>query len=531
MFSSPTLAQNLVACLVIAYVAFCVFYGHASLKARRSMSAATGTGALQRGSDFGTVVRRAGFLTRLVCLLLAPAVLLATVLSFAGRERGGVVESSGLFTVPARSDASLSYLAAGETIQKGQIVARFASESLDHRIAGLRARRQELVASQRALQASALPISTDDFVKMQAAEQRLTQIEQKRADLDRQRFIARQQLLSGHAAWERARGDLVARLPQLEQALTAGQIEDETAARAFARIKGLRERGYSTVTQLDQVTITATTARQRLAGTREALTSTRQAIATLDEGNTQSRVLLEGQLGKISAEIETLDVQLALARGTLTALKPTLEGNRSAAADRRRHEIAAASARIEELDNEIAAAIAQLQVKSPVGGRVLYRNAATATLNGSLPVLVVASHDGFLMRIDMPRDEIAALERDAAGGQTFDVVVDDRDVRRLVPARLVRIDDGGFDPKRVTAVFGLALPEDMLVRMALKGTSPRGTLRWSPPAFDVVSTRVVQALGLKRDPARVADEVQPGPLRPRRASDKPKPQDERPISL
>lgn len=531
MFNSPTLAQNLVGCLVVAYVAFCIFYGHASLKARRTAVPSSTDGSFRQSASLAVLAQRAGFLTRLACVLLAPVLLLATVLSFSGRERSGVVESSGLFTVPTRSDASLAFLAKGDVISAGQVVARFASEALEHRIAGLRAKRQELVASRSALQSSALPLSADDFVKLQAAEQRLAQLQQKLADLDRQRFSARQQLFAGHAAWARARGELVARLPQLEQALTAGRTEREMAERAYERIKDLRERGYATVTQLDQVTVAATAARQRLNSTQEALASTRQAIATLDDGHARTRELLEHEIGKLTTETETIDVQRALAETTVASLGPALDGNRSAAIARRNHEIAAASARIDELDNEIAAAVAQMQVKSPIGGRVLYRNTATTTLNGSLPLLVVASREGFLMRIDMVRDEIAALERDAAEGQSFDVVVDDRESRRLVRARLVRIDDNGFDPKRVTAVFGLELPEEMLVRMALKGTSPRGSLRWAPPALDVVSTRVVQALGFKTDVPGAAVETRGDTVETKRATDRRPIAIERPISL
>jgi hypothetical protein len=140
-----------------------------------------------------------------------------------------------------------------------------------------------------------------------------------------------------------------------------------------------------------------------------------------------------------------------------------------------------------------------------------------------LPLLVVASREGFLMRIDMVRD--------AAEGQSFDVVVDDRESRRLVRARLVRIDDNGFDPKRVTAVFGLELPEEMLVRMALKGTSPRGSLRWAPPALDVVSTRVVQALGFKTDAPGAAVETRGDTVETKRATDRRPIAIERPISL
>lgn len=502
MFDSPTITQHLVACLVISYFAFSVFYGYTSLKARRAAAAGRDLPATRMG--FAAILRNIGQVARLAVIVAIPVLMLATMLTFAGRERSGIVESSGLFTVQARPDVTTAFLASGDAVHKGEVVARFASDVVSHRVASLRAKRQEVVAHRDALKVSTLPQSAEDIVRLQAVEQRLAQIEQRLTEIMRSGFATRQQLIASRTDWERTRGDLVARIPQFELALAASEVEHKTARGAHDRIRNLRERGYATVGQLETVTIAKTTARQRVDGTRDALASTRRAIETLDSGFAQSRQLLETELDRLAADARAATAERAVVVAELDAMRPRLDGNRNAASARRRHELAAAEARIHELDNEIAAVVANTHVRSPISGRVLYRNLASSTLHGSMPLLVVASSEGFLMRVDLARDEITALTREAASGETFEVVVDDRSVRRLVPARFVRIDDKGLDGKRVTAVFGLDMPEDMLVRMALRGTSPRGTLKWTPSPIRLVTSRIEQALGIVSRNVQVA---------------------------
>lgn len=504
MFDGSPFGQSLVACLVIGYVAFCILYGHASLRARRTAAADFGRSmavSLPARPDFSGSAR---FVTKLSCTFLAPVLLLSMMLSFTGRERSGVIEASNLFTVPVRPDATISYLANSATVAKGEIVARFASEGLDHRIAGLRSRRQELVARRDAVKASAVPLSADVLIELQSQEQRLAQLEQKLSELERASFLTRQQSVTEQAAWQRARSDLTARLPTLEQTLSSEIAEFETATRALQRIRVLRDGGYATITQFDRTSVAETLAKNRVNSTRAALDSNRSAIATLDEGYDQTATLLNAQLLKLDAEIATVKKRIEPVARSLELLRPTLAHNETAAGERRRLEVAAADARIEELDAEIAAAIAMAQVKSPVAGRVLYRNTASSTLSGSMPLLVIASSDGFTMRVDLPRDEVPALEYEMTAGSKFQVLVDDASVRRIALANLVRIEDAGIDRKRVTAVFSVDVPEDVLVRMALRGSAPRGILRWSPPIHRIVSSKIAAAFGVQFRPTAMA---------------------------
>jgi hypothetical protein len=493
MLQNASLIQHLIASVVIAYVAFCLLYGHASLKARRSTAAAH-TPTTSTTPGFGAFARNVGLLTKASLVFVIPVALLVVLLSVTGRERGGVIEASNLFSVPGRGDTAAAFVTSGDFVSKGQVVVEFASDASAHRIASLRARRQELLSTREALKSSLLPQSAEAIVRLQAQEQRLAQLDQTLTEVERTSFSANQQLVATHAAWQRSRSELVARLPGLEQSLASEKAEHETAGRALARIRRLRENGFATLSQLDRVSIAETIAKHRANATREALVSTREAIATLDDGYHRTRSLLDSQIAKLGDEAKALERRRAPVVRAIEEMNPVIAINEATARTRRSHEIAAANARIEELDNEIAAVVAQTHVKSPIDGRVLYRNATSSTLAGSAPLLVVASSQGFLMRVDLSRDEVPALESGRETGREFDVLVDDASARRLVPAKLVRIDDNGFDPKRVTAVFGVEMPEDMLVRMALKGTSPRGYLRWSPPVYAVVTEKIAQVL-------------------------------------
>lgn len=515
---TSTLAQTLITCLVIAYVAFCFLYGHAALRSRRAVAASMDRGA---GLDYRSLPRfndTARFLGKLAGLFLAPVCMVAVVLSFAGRERSGIIEAANLFTVPARNDATVTYLAANSQVEKGDVVVRFASDNLEHRIAGLKSRRQELLARRDAIAASSVTASGEMLVEFQANEQRLSQFEQKLTEQERARFLTRQQLASEQAAWQRTRTEMVSRLPSLQQALASELAEHRAAQSALERIRTLRERGFATLTQFERTAVTETVLKHKVTTTEAAIASTQVAIDTLDATFRHSEQLLTAQLAALAAEEVSVRQRMEPLVKQHDRLRKLVAETEEAGRNRRLLEISAAEARVAELDAEVASAMASAHVKTPIAGRILYRNAAPGTLSGSMPMLVVASRDGILMRVDVSRDEVPALKREQQAGQKFKVVVDDSSVRRLAVATLSRIDDNGIDPKRVTAVFSVEVPEDMLVRMALRGTAPRGVLSWSPSMPSVLSAKIAAAFGRSPTGVAVAGQTKPDAMVPAKSS-------------
>ena len=125
-----------------------------------------------------------GSLAKASFVFVIPVVALVVLLSVAGRERGGVIEASNLFSVPARGDTAVAYIADGDTVAKGEVVVKFASDTSAHRIASLKARRQELMSSREALKTSLLPQSAETIVRLQAQEQRLTQLDQRLTEVE-----------------------------------------------------------------------------------------------------------------------------------------------------------------------------------------------------------------------------------------------------------------------------------------------------------------------------------------------------------
>jgi hypothetical protein len=329
-----------------------------------------------------------------------------------------------------------------------------------------------------------------------ADEQRIAQLDQRVIDLERIVFSLDHQLVVANATWQRSRAELVARLPALHRSLDSEQAELELAARALDRVVPLHKSGFATQTRLDQLATAKTVAANRVKTTTGTIASTQGAIDTLDDGHRQADALMSAQKERIKAEIAEVVRERSALAARLTRGSDDLRRSEAAERVRRAHEIEAASARINELDSEIAAIAARQHVTAPIGGRVLYRNETSSTLNGSLPLLVVAARHGFLMRVDLPRDEVPALRAQVASGNAFEVLIEDATARKLVEASVVRIDDNEIDQKRVTVVFGLDVPEDTLVRMALRNTTPRAHLRWTPPAYVVLQSRIAQTLGI-----------------------------------
>lgn len=512
--------QSFATFFIVGYIAFCVLYGHAALRERRK-SAGKLTLQLPSEAPFLAVGAKTGQIAKLGGAFALPVLLLAVTLSFTGRERAGVIEASKLFTVPARPDAAVTYLAPGDWVEKNEVVARFGSDSLQHRIAGLKSRRQELVARRDAVKASSLAPAPDVLIEIQSQEQRLSQLENKLVDLDRASFSAQQQLVSEEVSWRRSSNDLSARIPPLEQQLASELAEHKTATAALERVRHLRDGGLATISQFEKASDTETLAENRVASTRALIDSTRAAITTLDAGHQQTEALLKSQIEKLTADAATVRERMKPIALALDRLRPTLAENEQAASERRRLEVDAAEARIKELDAEMAAVVSMTQVKSPIEGRVLYRTTASSTLNGAMPLLVIAASGGFDLRIDLPRDERAALDQEMLADSKLQVVVDDGSARRLALAKVARIEDSGIDAKRFTAVLSVDLPEDMLVRMALKGTAPQAVLRWSPAMTTLITTRIAWAFGIGHEPpVRAAGVAAPNaPVKPAAAHD------------
>ncbi len=495
---SSAFAQHLVACIVFAYVAFCFLYGYSSLRARRFVPA---DGPLGIGNPPDLPRRspmvRIGFVTRVSCSLLIPVFAVSSILSLSGRERSGVIEPHNLFVVPHRPWTTTSFIAPIGPIAKGQPLVTLNSETLGHRLEALRAKRLELGSDGASMELGVAKAAPELIHAVQSREQQGKTLEARISELGRTLFSTNQQSISGKVAWQRANQELEARITSLQQALTLHQEELLLASARFDRIAQLRNDQFATVTQFEQAKHAKSIAENRVETTRDALTDQRQAKLKLATGQEQIEKALNDQRTELSAELEKAKLQLSKIEEELVVARARLVGDEKNAISRRGHLIEAAAARIAELDSEIAIVMAEMRVKSPINGKVIYSNQATA-LNGTLPLAVVATDHGFVLRVDIMLDEVAALKEQADAGKAFQVLIDDERNKRLVPAKIISFSDENLDGKRVAVTFGLDLPEDMLVRMALKGTTPRATLKWNPPATAVLSTRFLNMIGIEQ---------------------------------
>lgn len=337
MLDNPAIIQNILACVFLSYIAFCILYAHASLKSRRAAAAAATGPSTTTTPTFKGTLRQAGLISRLCIAMVLPVLGVAAIFTLAGREHTGIVEPGRLFTVPVRHDANISYLTRHDTVERGEVIARFSSDELDHLIDGLRARRREATAARDAIKASALPVSGEFLVKQQAADQRIAQFDQRLKEIDRSKFSIRHQLLSMEASWRQTREALLSRLPELQQSLTAAKVAHDTATQALQRVERLHQRGYATLPQLERVTVDEAVGRQRLEGAQTALVTTRSSLVTLDEGHQRNHQLLSKELEKLTSEAEENRKLRRTAQDQRTELVDRLAVQGAALAAQREH--------------------------------------------------------------------------------------------------------------------------------------------------------------------------------------------------
>lgn len=505
MINFALFAQNVVAALVVGYIAFCLLYGRKSLKARREgLRSVQAGGAASWDVSLRGLRRSASSACALLLAIGLPAIVLVALLTVSGRERVGVVEASNLFVVEGRNNAAVTYLTSQKAVEKGDRLASFTSDTLKNRISALYARKKELVALRDALRSKPLADWSVGYVKYESSKQKLTQAARQLGSIESAIFDASQRLLAARSGWQNTHATLSARIPQLEQALASLTAEYDVARAALTRISALRTRGYATVTQLETRTVAATVLRHRLETAREDLRNTRRALAAGQRNFIETETLIRGQLGKFATQKAEAAAQHRVAAGEVEILRDNLGTYKQAAETNREHELVAARARLAKLDAEIASAAAEAQITSPVAGRVIYRNPSGSSLRGALPMLVVAADEGFAVRVRLRRDEIPALQKDALSGRVFKMVLTDGTARSFAAAKLKRIAKSASDPEWATAIFGVNLPEDMLVRMAQQGRPPRGALAWAPSSYDIVLTKIADAFGSLPLPSVIA---------------------------
>ncbi|MBU2533078.1 MAG: hypothetical protein KKB37_10080, partial [Alphaproteobacteria bacterium] len=388
-WSSGSIGYQIVASMVLAYVVFCFLYGYSSLKSRRVVTAA-GARNLQNWSVSG-FVNRSRFAMRVSSTVLVPVVVVAVFLSFSGRERKGIVEPHNLFVVSSRNNQMASYIAAKGVIQKNELVASFTSEAESHRLSALKSRRGELIADRETIKLSALPLPSDLMFDLQTSKQRVKTLEVQRTELEQGLFFVGKERVTNKIVWQKARNERLAELPTLEKTLPLHNGELTTATQQFERIEKLLSKGYATLRQMEAAALEKSSAQNRVDRTHDAIARSKQSIRELDLGFEQTDALLSDRITQLQTKAGAVETQLVQANDEFARINGKVAEGRRQANDRRKHQIEAANTRIRKLDDEIAAVLAETQVKSPIGGRVIYRNQTSASLRGTLPLAVVAA--------------------------------------------------------------------------------------------------------------------------------------------
>ena len=314
----------------------------------------------------------------------------------------------------------------GDQVKAGQVVAQLEDQELEAQLAAAKA-------------------------SVNAAKQQVTQAELQTEVVD-------SQVQEAQLTLEQSQGDTTGRVSQSEASVAAAQaqlvqaraeVQQAKSALDLARtdrdrFSALAAQGAISQQQFDQVQNQFATAQDTLAARQAAVAAAQQQVGAAQGALTQA------QTSGLNPDIRTAQVtrtqkQRAQSQAQLAAAKAQLKQAQAA-------------------QEEIAARIEDLQIKSPIDGVVLTRTVEPGeVISPGATVLTVVNLEEVYMRGYVPEGQIGSVRV----GQDAQVFLDSAPDRPLA-AKVTAIDtEASFTPEniylkddRVTQVFGLKLSID-----------------------------------------------------------------------
>jgi hypothetical protein len=346
-----------------------------------------------------------------VTVTVGALIILAVIAHRELASREGVLKAERLMTVRAREDFMLQRIYQGEQVEAGQILVQFTSPKRKSEIEALQVELTRQEAERRVL----------DYKPLEADPELVRRHQDAVADVRQLRTTVNQLLPACHEA---DRVLLTERLRRLEKLMSLHTDQDETkrmkeetsaehdlAAKNREWVRSLSRNQAVGSAELAEANTQFDLTKTKVARYGERTGNLAKEQAKLEENVAALQKSSSEQVGALERELERARGQLAEAEESCEQIDRDLATDRKRAEQLRTQEIAEVVSAIARDRATLAGLQADLEVKAPFAGRVVYRDPAPNTVGKEGPLLAVAPGEGFRVRLRVPKSEVALLSR------------------------------------------------------------------------------------------------------------------------
>ncbi len=385
---------------LIGFSSFCVSYAFLVWRRRNAASA---------GRPFRVAVALRRWSAWLV---LAGILTIGIAVAVREMERGeGVLSSDGLYAVRVPDDNyRVAYLAAGNSVQKGDLVARLESPEAEAKVQELELQCRRLEKQRDALRLESLEL---DHELVRHHQNAITAANQLRSSIG--------QLLPEHESV--VRQAMMERLSRLEKIakldVDIGWYEGELAracshqayvSRELKRVTQLIDHHAVAQSEVDSRRKQECDANTETANLKQRIEGMKMEKTRIEQSLKEIAVLTNGQEKTLASELNRARTDYAKVGSEDLGLAQKLAADLQRAQDLRQQELEQLELKIQECRVQLAGVERTLIIRAPHEGTVVYRDSSPRSAEQRQPIFVLAKQPGFRLQARLPRDQVTALK-------------------------------------------------------------------------------------------------------------------------
>ncbi len=459
----------LIASGLIGFVIFLISYAFQVWRSRN------------RGSSKGAAVAQRVRLTRFAYGIISLGVL-TIVISVFWREFGdreGQLNGDGLFTLRAQDDWSYSFLAEGERVETGDVLATLSSAEWEAERNIVRLRRAELEMNKEILARQPLTLDPELVRKSQETATERRQVRAIYNQFSSQFLVTRRELMTQRLTKRERIHELETLIGELTLEIEKQKAQLQLSEENYRRLETLAKQNLASAAALSAERTKVEVQRAEVVKLNESLrnrlTEKRVLTNNLDEVEaleTHQNQSLEKELSRASAKLERLEA--------LTSLSSRqLEEDAKRAAQLREEELKAMELALQQIDEQLSGVERTMRIVAPFSGQIVYRDPAPNAAEDAAPVLVLAPGEGFELQLRVFASEIETLV--GAGSVILELL--DPLVKRRFSGEVVDWKTLPDDPNYVLAVLRSQPPPTQAIRDLASGETVAARLIWRPPLY------------------------------------------------
>lgn len=480
MYSPAVLRFALISGL-IGFASFCVSYAFLVWRRRNAVGN-------QHRSAFAATLRHWS-----ACLALAGV--LAVGISLAVRELDhveGVLSSEGLYSVRVPDDEyRVTYLADGDTVRAGELVARLESPEAEAKIQELELQCQRLEKQRDALRLDALELDHELVRHHQNAITAACQLRMSIGQLlPEHENVARQAMMERLTRLEKI-AKLDVDIGWSEGELVRASSRQTYVSRELHRVTNLMDQKAVSASEVDSRREQASGADAEIANLKQRIAGLRKEKTQLEQSLKEMAVLTDGQQEDLASELRRARKDHTAVESENVELSEKLAADLARALGLRQRELEQLDLKVQECRVQLAGVEKTLTICAPYDGNVVYRDPSPRSAEQRQTLFVLAKQPGFRLQARLPRRQVADLKR--AGEFAMKLV--GPAVEPYFGGTFLSARPMPHKPGYVVAELACQPPEET-IRELMKGEKIVATLRWRPPLTTLMPFRIGAVLAL-----------------------------------